>query len=1127
MIGRKILNTIKITTLAVLIIFFGCSSPLMDIIEEEVEVVVTPPSILTLYPESDSTNIPVDIDNILITFSKNLNSSSVNSSTLFITNSEGTNVTGTYTVSNDTVTFTPSSNFSYETSYSVTVTSGILDVNGNNMTGDYSWSFNTEEAPQSILPIIQMFHFAEGKNSTNNPSTTLDIYATNYNGSTAGLQFRYKLSTDSVWSNWSNLTSGAGTDSVTLSVTTDETESFTYEAEVKNSSGIYSEIASTTITYETTPPTPLDVNWDDEDFYPFDGSLISITFDEEMDFSSFTDSNFTIEKVSDSSSVTGILRLEDSSTKTNAVAILWGLSFLPNTQYKVTLGDNVTDIAGNQIGEINEWYFITGDSTDVQAPEGTITLNAYSIGGGDGFDTVVTAMPNGALASNDYRIRLDLSSINDDYNTVWGMKFWGENNGTEENFETTATWELFPTSAPYTRGWELSTNTGAKFILYKLSDSAGNESEKANQIKIFLDDVPPTNPVLTINGGTGLYTNDLERKVDLEISAEDIHTGLYQMTFDDGTTSTSWIDWSPEYNDWQLPETDGLYTITVNVRDFLGTTSASPGNATITLDREAPAITINTSNILVNDDIQIMEGSAGTDIYETIDTYGIASYQWEQISGPGIIYFNSIDNGGSANDGTELTEPFVTASAEGVYYIQVTVTDNAGNSSSDVMPVTWDETSPENISNMTVTENNPGYSTTSQPTWEWDPSTDADFYRVTYLDDFVNSANYIDIDTAGFLPNTPLPDGSVTLYVKAYDFAGNSSNKLSQTVNIDTELPTVSVINYEYIANVITSNPTINFGGPDGSISDNIKDGYASGIASTIWTQTGGTGTVTFGNSTGTSTTVATDADGTFQITLTVTDNAGNISETALSLLRDLTIPETPVVTGTSLTPNLRPTWYWSSNGGGVGSYQYYLYNVTDSNVVTNWTATELLSFQPVSNLTDQKFYRLDVREYDAAGNPSSEGSYTIEVDSTQTTPAQILIGDGEPPLRTVNSVTWNVLSGSGGIATNYRYYYDGSGTWIYGGTGLDPSTPTVFNRTGLSEGNHSITIQEYFNSTWQTGKTASHSITVDTVAPSAPTLNGEGLATIDSDRTATKDNYPTWSWSTGGGGNGQYEYRL
>jgi len=1127
MSGRRFMGRVKLPLLALLVILYGCSSPLMEIIEEEVEIVVTPPSISTLYPESGATGVAVDIDNIIVTFSKNIETSSVNSSTLIIQSLEGKSLSGTYSTSNDTITFTPSSNLSYETTYIVTITTAILDQDGNNYKEDFSWSFTTKEAPQSILPIIQMFHFAGGRNSVNSAATTMEIYATDYDGATSGLQYRYKQSSDSTWSSWSNLVSGLGSEAITLSVSPDVTETFTFEAEVKNSSGISSDIATTSVTYETTPPTPLDYNWDDDPFYPFNGSVISITFDEEMDFSSFTDSNFSIERVSDSDPVTGLLRLEDSIDATNAVAILWGLSFLPNRQYKVTLGNDVTDIAGNPTGEVNEWFFYTGDSVDVNAPEGSITLDAYSIAGGDAFDTVVTTLSTGAVATNDYRVRLDLSNIEDDFGTPWGMKFWGENNLTEANFEDTASWELFPTTAPFTRDWELSTETGTKFILYKLSDSAGNESEVPNQLKIFLDDQPPTNPVITINGGTGLYTNNSERKVDLDILATDEHTGLSQMTLTDGTNNTSWIEWSPVYNDWLLPDTDGLYTITANVRDFLGTTSASTGSATITLDRQGPTIFVNLSDLLINDDNQLLEGASGTDVYEATDTFGISSYQWQQISGPGTVYFNSADKGGTANDGTDLAEPYATASAEGVYYIQVLVTDNAGNSSSDVLSLTWDVTSPENIANISVSESNPGFSISAQPTWTWDASSDADFYRVSFLDDFINSANYIDVYGASYTPNTPLPDGATTLYVKAYDFAGNSSNKLSQSINIDTEPPSISVTNYSYIANVLSPDPQIDFSGPDGSVADNTKDGYASGISSTTWTKTGGTGTVSFGSPTAQTTTVETDTDGTFQIRLTVTDEAGNSSQADLTLLRDLTVPDTPSVTGPSLTPNLRPVWTWTSGGGGVGAYQYYLYNVTDSTVVINWTATDQLSYQPASNLADQKFYRLDLREYDAAGNPSATGSYSIEVDSTQTTPAQILIGDGQPALRTINSITWDVLSGSGGIATNYRYYYDGSGTWIYGGTALDVSTPTEFTRTGLAEGDHSITIQEYFNSAWQTGKTANYSITVDTVSPGAPTLNGEGLNTIDSDRTATNDNYPTWSWTTGGGGNGQFEFRI
>jgi len=46
----------------------------------------------------------------------------------------------------------------------------------------------------------------------------------------------------------------------------------------------------------------------------------------------------------------------------------------------------------------------------------------------------------------------------------------------------------------------------------------------------------------------------------------------------------------------------------------------------------------------------------------------------------------------------------------------------------------------------------------------------------------------------------------------------------------------------------------------------------------------------------------------------------------------------------------------------------------------------------------------------------------------------------------------------------------------------------------------------------------SSNSVTVDTTAPTAPSVSGT---------TPTNDTTPTWSWSPGGGGNGTYRYKL
>lgn len=90
-----------------------------------------------------------------------------------------------------------------------------------------------------------------------------------------------------------------------------------------------------------------------------------------------------------------------------------------------------------------------------------------------------------------------------------------------------------------------------------------------------------------------MYTNNAEALVDIEISASDAHTGLEMMYINDGTTNTNWVAWSPLYSEWELPDIDGIYTITVNVRDYLDQAAANPGTATIVLDRQAPSGTVN------------------------------------------------------------------------------------------------------------------------------------------------------------------------------------------------------------------------------------------------------------------------------------------------------------------------------------------------------------------------------------------------------------------------------------------------------------------------------------------------------------------------------------------------------
>jgi hypothetical protein len=89
--------------------------------------------------------------------------------------------------------------------------------------------------------------------------------------------------------------------------------------------------------------------------------------------------------------------------------------------------------------------------------------------------------------------------------------------------------------------------------------------------------------------------------------------------------------------------------------------------------------------------------------------------------------------------------------------------------------------------------------------------------------------------------------------------------------------------------------------------------------------------------------------------------------------------PAAPIVTGSTPTINLAPTWSWTSGGGGNGTYRFKLDN---SDLTTGATQTTSTSYTPSSSLSEGT-HILYVQERDEAGNWSSSGDLAIVIDST------------------------------------------------------------------------------------------------------------------------------------------------
>ena len=141
----------------------NCKNPLISKIEEEVEVAVTPPEIAQVYPASSATDVPINTSSITITFTKNVDSSTVNTSSILITDPESNKVAGSFSTSAETITFTPSGNLVYSTTYTVTVTKGVKDVDGNSLAAVFTWSFQTGLSPDKTAPDLTGLTFSGSK----------------------------------------------------------------------------------------------------------------------------------------------------------------------------------------------------------------------------------------------------------------------------------------------------------------------------------------------------------------------------------------------------------------------------------------------------------------------------------------------------------------------------------------------------------------------------------------------------------------------------------------------------------------------------------------------------------------------------------------------------------------------------------------------------------------------------------------------------------------------------------------------------------------------------------------------------------------------------------------------------
>ncbi|MFY9158265.1 Ig-like domain-containing protein [Aquirufa ecclesiirivi] len=122
------------------------------------------PSVIYTDPDNGATNVAWD-KAIIVRFNEDMKVSTINTDN-FSLRAGAVNIAGTVSSNGTYATFSPSANLSPNTTYTGTVTTGVQNLVGTNMSSNFSWSFTTT-ALAIVIPPPTVLNTDPGNNGTN------------------------------------------------------------------------------------------------------------------------------------------------------------------------------------------------------------------------------------------------------------------------------------------------------------------------------------------------------------------------------------------------------------------------------------------------------------------------------------------------------------------------------------------------------------------------------------------------------------------------------------------------------------------------------------------------------------------------------------------------------------------------------------------------------------------------------------------------------------------------------------------------------------------------------------------------------------------------------------------------
>lgn len=670
---------------------------------------------------------------------------------------------------------------------------------------------------------------------------------------------------------------------------------------------------------------------------------------------------------------------------------------------------------------------------------------------------------------------------------------------------------------------------GAHIFTVTATDAANNTSSAASW-KIIVDTIAPTVPAITlVNDNVGTITGDVANNGGITNDNTPTISGTGEpgslvSLFDNGTLLdtilvTSSGTWSYTVPDG-APLTDRVHNFTVLASDMAGNVTTSPTVVTITVDTQAPAAPVILS---MTDNVGSIQSDLPTN-QRTDDT--LPKLNGTGVAGSTVTLYDGTTPIGSVlvpadgNWSIQVTQPL----SEGPHTLTAVATDAAGNASTPAsFALTIDTTPPAApiivageglIGGATLPLANGGSTKSTTPVLSGTGEPGA---TITVADNGTTlGRTTVQPDgTWTFTPPNALPEGPHKFTATATDVAGNTGiPSASFTLTVDNTPPVqpgapVITDDVAPVTGVVTNGntndttPTFSGTGTSGDVISVYLDGNTTPLGTT---KVGADGTWSF--------TPTTDINpDSYQVTITATDPAGNVSQpsTAVTLNIDITPPATPTIeaaddnAGTiqgdiaenGTTDDSTPTVRGTGESGSIIT----LYNGTTV-IGTTTVVNGLWNITPTTALP-KGTYTLTAVATDAAGNPSdTSNSISFTVNSTPLVVSNIEddqgVFTGSLSNGSVTDDTLPTISGTG-IAGSTVYIYD---------NGLPDAIATVqvgvdgtwSINVPLSEGVNNLTFIAKDSNGNNISAATPVTLNLDTNAPNAPLIT-----TVDPDGTNVK----------------------